>query len=100
MAEAETPVNVHNEATWDEVDYKSIADIIHKVAGTASSQGQMIENHVQGAGQASQNNRGEVISTCLATANSLVVRAFNMRNQLPKNANQLMILRRSARSEE
>ena len=41
------------------------------------SQGQMIKNHVQGAGQASQNNRGEVMSTCLATANSLVVRAYN-----------------------
>ena len=77
MAEAETPVDVHNEATWDGVDYKPIADIIHKVAGAASSQGQMIENHVQGAGRASQNNRGEVISTCLATANSLVVRSFN-----------------------
>ena len=37
----------------------------------------MIKNHVRGAGQASQNNCGEVISTCLATANSLVVRSFN-----------------------
>ena len=72
MAEAETLVDVHDEAMWDGVDYKPIADIIHKVAGTALSQGQMIENHVQGAGRASQSNHGEVISTCLATANSLV----------------------------
>ena len=77
MAEAETPVNVYDETTWNGVDYTPIADIIHKVAGAASSQGQMIESHVQGAGRASQNNRGEVISTCLATANSLVVRSFN-----------------------
>ena len=84
MAEAETPVDIHDETTWNGIDYTPIAELIHQVAGAASSQGQMIENHVQGAGRASHNNRGEVMSTCLASANSLVVRSYNEKSVAEK----------------
>ena len=86
MASASDPVDLHDKGTWDGEDYSPIATLIHRVAVAVSSQGQMIESHVQAAGRASRNSRGEAMSSALAAGNSMVVRSYNAKSREEKRA--------------
>ena len=99
MAEAETPVNVYDETTWNGVDYTPIADIIHKAAGAALSQGQMIESLFREL----VGRRKTIVVRLSVLVWRLLIHLLSGRlmiSQLRRNANQLTMLLRGARSEE